>query len=136
MTNLCFNEKLEQEKKSLYKNISKSIHVDIANIYLFKASDVVLVFLLLTLNIFHTFFSVYIVDFEQANVSKVVIYGNRNSVWCLVTFNEIFFLSLQKGGGIACVNYLKVKNNVTHSKTIISDKSQIHAGPNFLLLSS
>ena len=30
---------------------------------------VVLVFLLLTLNIFHTFFSVSIVDFEQANVS-------------------------------------------------------------------
>ena len=80
MTNLCFNEKLEQEKKSLYKNISKSIHVDIANIYLFKASGVVLVFLLLTLNIFHTFYSVYIVDFEQVNVSKVVIYGNRNSV--------------------------------------------------------
>ena len=71
-------------------------------------------FLLLTLNIFHTFFSVYIVDFEQLNVSSVVIYGNRNSVCCFVTFNEIFFLSLQKGGGIACVNYLKVKNDVTY----------------------
>ena len=57
-------------------------------------------------------------------------------MWCLVTFNEIFFFSLQKGGGTACVNYLKVKNDVTHWKTIISDKSQIHAAPNFLLLST
>ena len=56
LTNLCFNKKFEHEKKSLYKSISKSIHVNIANIYLFKASGVVLVFLLLTLNIFHTFF--------------------------------------------------------------------------------
>ena len=53
-----------------------------ANIYLFKVTiktlekgvkhvdDVVLLFLLLTLNIFHTFFSgVSIVDFEQVNVS-------------------------------------------------------------------
>ena len=31
-------------------------------------SDVVLVFLLLTLNIFHTYFNVYIVVFEQVNV--------------------------------------------------------------------
>ena len=31
--------------------------------------DVVLVFLLLTLNIFHAFFSVFSVDFEQVNVS-------------------------------------------------------------------
>ena len=31
--------------------------------------DVVLVFLLLTSNTFHTFFSDYIVNFEQANVS-------------------------------------------------------------------
>ena len=30
----------EQEKKSLHKIISKSIHVDTANIYLFKANDV------------------------------------------------------------------------------------------------
>ena len=56
LTNLCFNKKFEQEKKSLHKIISKSIHVDTANIYLFKANDVVLVLLLLTLNIFHTFF--------------------------------------------------------------------------------
>ena len=46
-----------------------------ANIYLFKVDvDVFLVFLLLTLNIFHTFFySVSIVDFEQVNVSWLYI---------------------------------------------------------------
>ena len=55
---------------------------------------------------------------------------------CLVTFNKIFFLSSQKGGGIAGVNYLKVKNDVTRWKTIIPDKSQIHAASNVLLLSS
>ena len=49
---------------------------------------------------------------------------------------QIFFFSLQKGGGIAYVNYLKVKNDVTHWKEIFSDKSQIHAAPYFLLLSS
>ena len=32
---------------------------------------VFLVFLLLTMNIFHTFFSVSVVDFEQVNVSWV-----------------------------------------------------------------
>ena len=58
-----------------------------ANIYLFKIDkrntkklrnifkvnnkNVVLVFLLLTLNIFHTFFRVSIVDFEQVNVNFV-----------------------------------------------------------------
>ena len=137
LTNLCFNKKFEQQKISLYKIISKSIHVDTANIYLFKASDIVLLFLLLTLNIFHTFFRISIVDFEQVNISRVVFCNNRNSMWCLVTFNEVFCLSLQKGGGIAGVsNYLKVKNDVTHWKVSISDKSQIHAAPNFLLLSS
>ena len=34
-----------------------------------KNTYVVLVFLLLTLNIFHTFSSAFIVDFEQVNVS-------------------------------------------------------------------
>ena len=57
-------------------------------------------------------------------------------MWCLVTFNKILFLSSQKGGGIAAVNYLKVKTDVTHWKTIIPNKSQIPAASNFLLLSS
>ena len=34
--------------------------------------DVVLVYLSLTLNIFHTFSSVFIVDFERVNVSSVL----------------------------------------------------------------
>ena len=41
----------------------------------------------------------------------------------LVTFNEIFFRSSQKGGAIAGVNYLKVKNDFAHWKTIIPEKS-------------
>ena len=57
-------------------------------------------------------------------------------MWCLLTFNEIFFLTPQKGGGNASVNYLKVKKDVTYWKAIIPDKNQIHAAPNFLLLSS
>ena len=37
--------------------------------------DVVLVFLLLILNIFHTFFSVSIVDFEQVNACWKMIWN-------------------------------------------------------------
>ena len=48
----------------------------------------------------------------------------------------MFFLTSQKGGGITGANYLKVKNNVTHSKTIIPDRNQTYAAPKFLLLSS
>ena len=57
-------------------------------------------------------------------------------MWCLVIFSEIFFLKSQKRGGIASVNYLIVKNEVTYWKTIIPDMNQIRAAPNFLLLSS
>ena len=53
-----------------------------------------------------------------------------------VSSNEIFFLTSQKGGGIASANYLKVKNDVTYWITIVSDRNQIHAAPNFLFLSS
>ena len=49
---------------------------------------------------------------------------------------EIFFLKSQKGGGIASVNYLKVKNEVTFWMTFIPDRNQIHAALKFLLLSS
>ena len=57
-------------------------------------------------------------------------------MWCLVTLNEILFLSSQKGGPIVGVDYLKVKNEITYWKTIIPDRSQIHTASNFLLLSS
>ena len=40
-----------------------------------KTTDVVLVFLLLTLNIYHTFFQCFFDDFEQINVSWVVFNG-------------------------------------------------------------
>ena len=43
------------------------------NIYLFQTkNDVVLMFLLLTLNIFHTFSTVILVDIEQVNVSWIL----------------------------------------------------------------
>ena len=57
-------------------------------------------------------------------------------MWCLVIFSEIFFLKSQKRGGIASVNYLKVKNEVTYWKTIIPDRNQIHAALKFFLLTS
>ena len=57
-------------------------------------------------------------------------------MWCLVTFNEIFFLKSQKDGGIASLNYLKMKNEVTYWTAIIPDRNQIHTAPNFLLLSN
>ena len=55
---------------------------------------------------------------------------------CLFTFNEMFSLSLQKVGNIAGVNYLKMKNDVTRWKVIVSDKSQIQATSDFFLSSS
>ena len=48
----------------------------------------------------------------------------------------MFSLSSQKGGNIAGVNYLKMKNDVTRSKAIIPDKSQIQATSDFFLSSS
>ena len=96
MTDFYFNNKFEQEKKSLYKiSISKSIYVD-------------------------TYYVLFAIIVNEHDVSS----------------NEIFFLTSQKGGGIASANYLKVKNDVTYWITIVSDRNQIHAAPNFLFLSS
>ena len=70
LTDLCFNKKIEQEKKSLYKiSITKSIYVDT----------------------YYVLFAIIVTE-------------------CDVSSNEIFFLKSQKGGGIASVNYLKVKD--------------------------
>ena len=96
-TDLRFNKKFEQDKKSLNKTISKSIYVD---------------------------------------TSFFIICNNSNWMWCLVTYNKIFFLKSQKSGGIASVIYWEVKNEVTYWNTIILDRNQIHAASNFLLLSS
>ena len=95
MTDLCFNKKFEQEKKSLYKSIPKSIYVD-------------------------TYCVLFVIIVTE----------------CAVLSNEIFLLTSQKGSGIAIVNNLKVKNDVTYRNTIIPDRNQIHALRNFLLLSS
>ena len=43
-------------------------------------NDVVLVFLLLIFNIFHTFFSVSIVDFKQKNVSWVTVISPQQMI--------------------------------------------------------
>ena len=50
------------------------------------SNDVVLMFLLLTFNIFHTFSSVSIVDFEQVNVT-----------WAFSYFIENIFVRASKG---------------------------------------
>ena len=50
--------------------------------------------------------------------------------------NALFFFKSQKDGVVASVNYLKVKNKVTYWTTVIPDSNQIHAAPNFLLLSN
>ena len=60
---------------------------------MFKVIDVILVCLLLTLNIFQTFFYVSIVDFEQVNVSwevylKLSIQDPKYKVW--LRDNELF----------------------------------------------
>ena len=74
LTDFYFNNKFEQEKKSLYKiSISKSIYVD-------------------------TYYVLFAIIVNEHDVSS----------------NEIFFLTSQKGGGIASANYLKVKNDVTY----------------------
>ena len=53
-----------------------------------------------------------------------------------VLSNEIFFLITEKVGGIASVNYLKVKNDVTYRNTIVPDRNQFHAAPNVLFSGS
>ena len=50
-------------------------------------NDIVLVFLLLTLNIFHSFFSASIVDFEQVNVCWVNMERWENSKETKVVLN-------------------------------------------------
>ena len=96
LTDLCFNKKFEQEKKSLYKiSISKSIYVD-------------------------TYYVLFVIIVTE----------------CDVLSHENFFLTSQKGGGIASVNYLKVKSDVTFWITIVSDRNQIHAASNFLFLNN
>ena len=71
------------------------------------------------------------------HIGQFVTFGFAKSfcMGCLVIFNEIFSLTSQKGDSIAYVDYLKLKNDVIHCNTIISDKTQNHAASNFLLLS-
>ena len=58
-----------------------------------KHQNVGLVCLLLALNIFHTFFSVSIVDFEQVNVSSEVYRSNENLVlFCMFLYYSIIIM--------------------------------------------
>ena len=80
--------------------------------------------------------STFTFPFITLGNSSHLVLQNHSCMRCLVTSNEIFSLISQKGDCIAGVDYLKVKNYVVHCKTIIFDRSQIHAAPNFALLSS
>ena len=53
-------------RKTSRKRCVNIVKVNNKNI---RTTDVVLIFLLLTLNIFHTFICFFILDFEQVNVS-------------------------------------------------------------------
>ena len=74
MTDLCFSKKFEEEKKSLYNSISKSIYFD-------------------------TYYVLFV-------IIKVTEFD--------VLSNEIFFLASQKGSGIANIDDLNVKNDITY----------------------
>ena len=79
----------------------------------------------------HILYFVYATSLSDLCFNKKFEQGKKslyNSNWmrCLVTLNKIFFLTSQKGGGNWCLYW----------KTIIPDRNQIHAAPNFLLLSS
>ena len=51
-------------------------------------------------------------------------------------FHQTKFSSLHhKGGDIASVNYLKVKNDVSYWNRTVPDRNRIHTAPNFLFLS-
>ena len=73
MTDLCFSKKFEEEKKSLYNSISKSIYFD-------------------------TYYVLFVIKVTEFDVLS----------------NEIFFLASQEGSGIANIDDLNVKNDITY----------------------
>ena len=78
--------------KTRFKNSSKYCNkTRITRITTNNDVDVVLMFLLLTLNMFHTFFStVSIVDFQRVNVSWVLDYMWVFFVQCVKNLSEKF----------------------------------------------
>ena len=76
------------------------------------------------------------ISFHRIGNSSHLVLQNHSCMRCLVISNKIFSLTSQKGDSITGVHYLKVNKDVIHCKTIISDRNQIHAAPNFLVLSS
>ena len=79
--------------------------------------------------ILHLHFYIYIYSHYIGQSHSVL--QNHPCMWCLTIFKEIFFFTLLFL--IVGVDYLKMKNNVTHWKKIIPDRSQIHVAPNFCL---
>ena len=49
--------------------------------------------------------------FLNQSMLILIIYDKSNSMWCLVTFNKIFFFTSLKGGGFTSVNYLKMRGD-------------------------
>ena len=45
--------------------------------------------------------------FPFTTLGSHIRFANHSCVWCLFTFNEIFFLRSQKGDGVVDVDYLK-----------------------------
>ena len=72
-----------------------------------RHSDVVLVFLLLTINIFNTFFSVSIVELEQVNINWV-----SSLLLCSVLIRATFFRPLRADSTSA----LKARSGASSSK--------------------
>ena len=80
--------------------------------------------------------STFIFPFIALSNSSHLVFQSHSCMWCLVISNKIFSLPSQKGDNITGADYLNVNKDVIHCKTIISDRNQIHAAPNFMLLSS
>ena len=79
--------------------------------------------------ILHLHFYIYIYSHYIGQSHSAL--QNHPCMWCLIIFKELFFFTSLFL--IVGVDYLKMKNNVTHWKKIIPDRSQIHVAPNFCL---
>ena len=128
-----FSDVLQDWLKSVFKVLSISTEMHFStDLALMSTHPFTLTFIYTLSTLFtfmlHLHFFIYI-SFHQIGQSHSVL-QNHWFMWLVI------FLTLQKGDGIANLDYLKVKNDVTHWKTIIPDRSQIHFALNFLLLSS
>ena len=68
--------------------------------------------------------SIFTFPFIALGILSHLVLHNHSCMWCLVTSNKIFSLTSQKGDSIGGVDYLKMKNDVIHCKTIIFDRGR------------